>query len=85
MFERLKFYCINESAKNKLFENIVILIYSPTVLNMHQRDDKNVLASDRCLLNTGTFQCICFLWEMNTCLLNKGCLLNTGGHNDRFY
>ena len=33
-----------------------------------------------CLLNTGTFECICLFWELNTYLLNTGCLLNGGGH-----
>ena len=29
-----------------------------------------MLAYDRCVLNTGIFQCICLFREMNTCLLN---------------
>ena len=37
------------------------------------------------MLNTGAFQCICLFWELNICLLNTGCLLNRGGHYDRFY
>ena len=50
------------------------------VLSKHQRDTHNVLASDMCLLNTCTFQCIRLLREMNTCLLDTGYLLNRGGH-----
>ena len=28
-----------------------------------------------CLLNTGAFQCICLLQEMNTCLIQVACLI----------
>ena len=46
------------------------------VLSKYQRDNKNV----KCLLKAGAFQCSCLFQEMNTCLLNTGCLLNRGGH-----
>ena len=39
----------------------------------------NVIVKDRVLLNKGTFQCICLFWKMSTCLLDTGCLHNTGG------
>ena len=50
------------------------------VLTMCLRDIKNVLAKDRCLLNTGAFQFNYFFREMNRCLLNTCCLFNKGGH-----
>ena len=37
------------------------------------------------LLNTGIFQYIYLFQELNTCLLNTGCLPNRSGHSDRFY
>ena len=37
-----------------------------------------------CLLNTNTFQCICWFWELATCLLNTDCLLNRGGSKTGF-
>ena len=50
------------------------------VLSKHLRDNQNLLAYGRFLLNTGTFQCIYLFREVNTCLLNTDCLLNRGGH-----
>ena len=50
------------------------------VLGKHLRDIQNLLVKDRRLLNTGTFDCISLFWDLNTCLLNTGCLLNRGGH-----
>ena len=44
------------------------------------RDNQNLIAEDRCLLNTDIFQCICLFWELDICLLNAGCLLNRVGH-----
>ena len=31
------------------------------------------------------FNIFAFFLELNTCLLHIGCLLNRGGHKDRFY
>ena len=57
-----------------------------SILSKHLRDKrKNMLASDRCLLNTGTVQCIFLFRELTTYLLNTGCLLNRSSHYDRFY
>ena len=50
------------------------------VLSKYLRDNKNLLAENRCWLNTGTFQCICLFRELSKCLLNTDCLLNRGGH-----
>ena len=50
------------------------------VLSKHLRDNQNVLAYDRCLLNTETFQYICLFQKLNTYLHNTGCLLNKGDH-----
>ena len=44
-----------------------------------------MLAEDRYLLNSGTCQCIYLFWELNTCLLNTGCLLNRGNLQGTFY
>ena len=46
------------------------------VLSKHKRNNRKLLASDRCLLNTGAFQCICLFCEMNTWLFNTGCLID---------
>ena len=54
-------------------------------LSKHPRDNPDVVAKDRCLLNTGEIYQICLFGELMSCLLNTGCLLNSGGHYDRFY
>ena len=56
------------------------IYYSLTCIKQASKGYQNVLALDKGLLNTGTFQFICFYWELNKCLLNTGCLLNRGGH-----
>ena len=39
-----------------------------------------------CLRNPSIIPLGVFLvWELKSCLLNTGCLLNRGGHYDRFY
>ena len=50
------------------------------ILSKHLRDNQNLLAYDRCLLNTGTFQCLCLFRELNKCLFNTGCMLNRCGY-----
>ena len=50
----------------------------------HLKDNQKVHAQDRCLFNTGEFEYICLFRELITCLLNTGCLPNTGGHKTGF-
>ena len=54
--------------------------YSPTCIKQAPKGQSKSACLDRCLLNTGTFQCIFHFLELTTCLLNTCCLLNRGGH-----
>ena len=56
------------------------MVYSPTCVKQAPKGYSKVLAIDRCLLNTGKFQCICPFLELITHLLNTRCLFNTGDH-----
>ena len=42
-----------------------------------------LLKAGACLIQVN-FNKLVFFWELKSCLLNTGCLLNRGGHYDRF-
>ena len=72
--------CINLTALRnaKIVYNFGLL--SAIGLSKHQRDNqKCLLKTDACLIQVHYNAAACFQ-EMNTCLLNTGCLLNRGGH-----